>query len=261
MLLSILKRKAKDIFSSEHTRLKGHNDTEPVDVQFTGDQLLQLALNEMSKSVFQVSNAVRCQKHYMRSGLVLSGSVRDWGKRLMELNKYILHFPIDDPYTNWTVPDGLPADELNDISDRAKPVHWHCIMLESNIEIQDMSWAAILEYYEKLESHDNIKNPNGQGDKFEGHTGKRKHKDNHKEKGSGKPAKNGQKPNFNRTEACKHCDKWHKVPDSECWTLNPNPSKKPKTSFKGGAKPKSEKSYMTQEEVSKMIAQLTTQMK
>ena len=61
-----------------------------------------------------------------------------------------------------------------------------------------------------------------------------------------------------RTEACKHCGKFHLAADSECWTLDKNKEKKPKREFKP-TKPKGERAYqITQEEISRLIAALPT---
>jgi len=85
--------------------------------------------------------------------------------------------------------------------------------------------------------------------------GKFKRRGNHMEQlESAKMALPGHRSGFTRKEACKHCDKWHAVPDHECWTLEKNKSKKPRVTFQ--TKPKSEKSYVTQEEVCKMISEL-----
>jgi len=84
-----------------------------------------------------------------------------------------------------------------------------------------------------------------------GKEGRGKDKDH---RGSGKPVNKG-KAKSDRTEACQHCGKWHGVPDNECWTLDKNQAKKPKVSFNKG-KPKSEKSYMTQEEMCNMFKDL-----
>jgi hypothetical protein len=43
-------------------------------------------------------NPVSRQQHYMRNGLLINGTltVREWGNRLMELNKYFPYFPVDE---------------------------------------------------------------------------------------------------------------------------------------------------------------------
>jgi hypothetical protein len=62
-----------------------------------------------------------------------------------------------------------------------------------------------------------------------------------------------------RKAACKHCNRWHAVPDNQCWTLEQNKAKRPRVTPKGSdnaAKPKAESSYVTQQQVSNMIAAL-----
>ena len=69
---------------------------------------------------------------------------------------------------------------------------------------------------------DAIKKKNsGNQDSSEGPNGKRKRKGNAKDQNrSGKTSKPGSKPGSQHKEACKHCGKWHQVPDSECWALD-----------------------------------------
>src|SRR5487761_2642506 len=192
-LLGILKGKSLDSFVTDHLSLKEYNDMQELENRLTADEILELAINKLAQSVFKVSNAVRRQKHYMRNFLSLTGSVREFGKRLMELNKYFPYFPVDDPDSDGLTPHkGLPDDELNDILDRAKPLTWHLTMLESNLDVQSMSWDKILDYYEKLELSDAIKKAQDKSKSDAGgsNTNKRKRNKNSKDQsGSGK-AKN-----------------------------------------------------------------------
>ena len=119
LLLSVLKGKARDQFVTYHAKLKKDNDEAKTDDQVTGDEVIELALNDLAHDVFGVTNAVRRQKHYMRNGLVLKGTVREFGNRLMELNKYFPYFPVDDVGDGLVEHVGLPDDELNDIYDVA----------------------------------------------------------------------------------------------------------------------------------------------
>jgi transposase InsO family protein len=257
-LVGILKGKSLDTFVTEHKTFKEYNSKQNVEDRLTADQLISLSLNKLAQNVFKVANAVRRQKHYMRNFLTLTGPVREFGKRLIDLNSYFPYFPTDDPEDEGLIKHaGLPIDELNDILDRAKPLTWHLTMLESNLDVQNMSWDEILEYYERLELSDAIKKAQDKGKSNGDSSHKRKRGKKPKDQsGSGnQSAKN--KPASSRKEACKHCGKWHNVPDSDCWTLDKPPAKKQKVSFKGGSsKPKSEKSYMTKEEFSNMIAAL-----
>jgi hypothetical protein len=199
---------------TSHDSHKSENDAAAVENRLSANNLLECALNDMARDVFKVPNAARRQKHYMRNCLFLNDTtVREWGKRLMELNKYFPFFPIENQHDDSsTGHEGLPDDELNDILDRAKPISWHTTMLESNLEVQDMSWDKILDYYEKLEMSDLIKKlGNGNEDKSESHNGKRKRNKGHSNDnnhGSGKSAKNkGHKTDFECKTPCVHCKK------------------------------------------------------
>ena len=100
-----------------------------------------MLLMTLAHDIFKVSNVAHHQKHYMRNCLVMSGeTMRVWGKHLMELNKYFPYFPVDETDEGLAKShQGLPDDELNDILDCAKPINWHITMLESNLEVQEMS--------------------------------------------------------------------------------------------------------------------------
>jgi len=176
-LTSILKGKSRDNFNTYHAKCKAYNEEEEDKDKISADEVIRYALNDLAHDIFKVSNAARRQKHYMRNCLVLSGeTVRAWGKHLMELNKYFPYFPVDETDEGLAKShQGLPDDELNDILDCAKPINWHITMLESNLEVQEMSWDDILDYYEKLEMSDAIKKKNsGNQDSSEGPNGKRK---------------------------------------------------------------------------------------
>ena len=224
----------------------------PEDKRLDANMLLEHLLNDMAHDVFKVHNAARCQKHCMRNCLFLTGTKREWGKRLMELNKYFPYFPVDNTDNGLNHPHCLPDDELNDISDCAKPMMWHITMLESNLDVHNMLWDKILNYYEKLEMSNLIEKSNRGSKQNSNGQNNGKHKNgNLTNKKQGKPAKQG--PNrSDRKDLCAQCGKWHIVPNNKCWTLDKNKSKMFKPAFKGN--PKSKKFYMTQEEVSKMIA-------
>ena len=209
-LLGILKGKSHDNFVTDHLSLKEYNDTQDPDSRLSADEILELALNKLAQSVVKVSNAVRRQKHYMRNFLSLTGSVREFGKRLMELNKYFPYFPVDDPDSDGLTPHkGLPDDELNDILDRAKPLTWHLTMLESNLDVQSMSWDEILDYYKKLELSDAIKKAQDKSKSDSGGSNTNKCKRNKNSKDQSKSGKAKSQPSSARKEACKHCGKWH----------------------------------------------------
>jgi hypothetical protein len=125
LLLSILKGKSRDRSVTSHDNHKSENDAAAAENRLSANKLLECALNDMARDVFKVPNAARRQKDYMRNCLFLNDTVREWGKRLMELNKYFPYFPIENHNDGFTTHEGLPDDELNDILDRAKPISWH----------------------------------------------------------------------------------------------------------------------------------------
>jgi hypothetical protein len=269
LLLSILKGKSRDSFATYHAKLKSENEKSKEKDRVDDETVLKLALNALASDVFMV-NPVRRQQHYMRNGLLINGNltVREWGNRLMELNKYFPYFPVDETRGRRLVPyQGFPEDELNDILDRAKPMSWHTIMLELNLDVQDMSWDKILDYYEKLEMSDRLmklrtrnddkSNGDGGNKRKRGRHGRARNQSND-DNGNKTAPQNGTNGKTRKT-ACKHCSKWHAVPDSQCWSLEQNKAKRPRLTSKGSenaAKPKAEASYVTQKQVSNMLAAL-----
>jgi transposase InsO family protein len=239
--------------------LKVANDATKAADRVSEKEVIEMALNDVARDVFKITNSGRRQKHYMRNCLFFDGKtpVRVWGKRLVEINKYFPYFPIDNMAADQSAPTELPADELNDILDRAKPVKWQIQMLKSNLDTQEMTYEGIIEYFEKLETSDSIIKMTNSGPSDpnpSGHNRKRKRGKDRGDKnpGSGKPAQSG----FQRKEPCKHCKKMHVVPDSECWDLEKNKSKKPKFNTAKGGRHKSAKTFMTTEQVANMIAKL-----
>ena len=166
-LHTILRGKARDSFTTHYENLR-QQDVPPLNES----DLIFCALNEMARGIFKVTNAARRQKHYMRNCLYLGNyTVRDWSKRLIELNKYFPYFPIDDITGDELPHEGLAQDELTDILDCSKPISWHSKMLESNLDVQDMSWDGVIDYYEKLEMSESIKRATSS--KHDTETGKR----------------------------------------------------------------------------------------
>ncbi len=124
LLLSILKGKSRDRFVTSHDNHKSENDAAAEENCLSANELLECALNDMARDMFKVPNAARRQKHYMRKCLFLNDTVREWGKRLMELNKYFPYFLLENHDDGFTSHEGLPDDKLNNILDRAKPFSW-----------------------------------------------------------------------------------------------------------------------------------------
>ena len=118
LLQTILKGKVRDLFAtSSHARLKQQNDAEedPLD-KMSAEHLVEHALDDMAHDIFKVPNAYCRQKHYMCNGLFLSGSVRDFGNGLMELNKYLPYFPSENnDHHKLVKPRELASDKLNEI--------------------------------------------------------------------------------------------------------------------------------------------------
>jgi len=137
------------LFATSHTWLQQQSNAEadPLD-KMSAEDLLEHALDDMAHDIFKVPNPYHCQKNFMHNGLLLflSGSVGDFGNRLMEPNNYLPYFPAENSDNHKLIkPRKFVSDEVNDILDRAKPTKWQITMLESNLDVQDMSLDDILD--------------------------------------------------------------------------------------------------------------------
>ena len=141
-------------------------------------------------------------------------------------------------FTNGTTPSPFSKDELSSILNHAKPAKWQVAMLPANIDVYEMSWDQLVEYFERLELSQSLE------------TRERKNKCKHS------PEHHNQcheKKNKRKEKTCSMCKtKGHTK--EECW-WNPensdNKLKKNKTKkFKKGYK------KYSNEEIAAMIAQL-----
>ena len=131
--------------------------------------------------------------------------------------------------------------------------------LRNPIDISDYTWNERLKYYEKLEladgvdSEDEEHDRSGQRKRKRGHNKRNSNRGNKSENIDNDRPKKKPKGDKKRTEACKHCGKFHLAADNECLTLDKNKDKKPKPKAN---KPKSEHAYFSAEHVSRLIAVL-----
>jgi hypothetical protein len=75
---------------------------------------------------------------------------------LNDLNRYLLYFPEENPKQ-------LDQDEITKILDQAKAwdPEWHEAMVNSNIDIFEMSYEESVSYFKRLENLEKIKRNNG----------------------------------------------------------------------------------------------------
>jgi hypothetical protein len=73
---------------------------------------------------------------------------------LNDLNHYLLHFPEENT-------KHLDQDEIIEILYQAKALEWHEAMVNSNIDIFEMSYEESVSYFKRLETLQKIRRTNG----------------------------------------------------------------------------------------------------
>jgi hypothetical protein len=76
-------------------------------------------------------------------------------QRLNDINRYLLYFPKENPKQ-------IDQDEIIDILDQGKTWHpeWHEAMVNTNIDIFEMSYEESVAYFKCLENLDKIRHTN-----------------------------------------------------------------------------------------------------
>jgi hypothetical protein len=73
---------------------------------------------------------------------------------LNELNRYLLYFPEENPKQ-------LDQDEIIEILDQAKTPEWNEAMINTKIDIFEMSYEESVSYFKRLENLEHIRHTNG----------------------------------------------------------------------------------------------------
>ena len=195
---------------------------------------LELALNDVAKNVFGMTNPVRRQKYFLRNHCFKTDNVtvREFTRALSEHNDMLKYFPYDE--TRGVRPRTLSDDELADILNRAKPIRWHLDMLGSNIDPYDFNFNDFKDYLERLEVRDNIERVSSKkrkaytlnedddsSDESETDAKKRRKKSRNNKSKNDKSKRNGSKKT-----PCEHCGKYTHKSDA-CWELPKNASSRP----------------------------------
>jgi hypothetical protein len=84
----------------------------------------------------------------------LNTSLQRFVERLNDFNRYLLYFPDENPKQ-------LDQDEIIEILDQAKAPEWHESMVNSNIDIFEMTYEESVSYFKHLENLENIRCTNG----------------------------------------------------------------------------------------------------
>ena len=159
MALTLLKGRAKELFQEA---LKFQQQEEgTTGITRAGDTtVFTNALNDTGRHFFPPERAYQRQCDYMLRYLKMDGSqtVHEFTARLRELNSYLPYFPVKPG----TTPSPFSKDELSSILNHAKPAKWQVAMLSANIDVYEMSWDQLVEYFEHLELFPELRNQRAQ---------------------------------------------------------------------------------------------------
>jgi hypothetical protein len=152
MSQTFLKGQALSYFEHHLMRRLEAEDSDVPDNEFIELVLRDVGLEYIPKC------AICVQKYYMMQpmGLYmsLSTSVQQFVDRLNDLNCYLFYFLEENPKQ-------LDQDEIIEILDRAKAPEWHEGMVNTSIDIFEMSYEESVSYFKRLENLENIRRTNG----------------------------------------------------------------------------------------------------
>jgi hypothetical protein len=130
-------------------------DAEDSDVP--DNELVELVLRHVGLEYIP-KRAICVQKYHMRRGLYmgLNTSVQQFVERLNDLNRNLLYFPEENPKQ-------LDQDEIIEILDQSETndSEWYEAMVNSNIDIFEMSYEESVSYFNCLENLEKIRHTNG----------------------------------------------------------------------------------------------------
>ncbi len=217
---ALLKGEAREKFTNLLINLElaeGENDDEEDD-----DERFDAVIERLGLDYFATQNAYRRQRNYLRYHLfMMDMSLSDFRTELRRQNQFLRYFPVPDGRES---SDMIPDDELVDIVDRAKRIEWQRDLLVANIDPYSLTLDEYYRYLEKLKVKHALDKSlkeasKRRGDPSDVETTKPRAKK--KSKTDHKPSKMSKAPQ-KRDAACKHCDKWHQLPDDKCWSLEKN---------------------------------------
>ena len=212
-------------------------DKSVLGIQQLAREVYAKAWEAVATTIFQYpKEAAKTQKRYLKEGgLIFCGQYKTpmtFWRRLEKMNEYLPYFPFTnaDPvdYT-LNIPRKLDDDELLELLDKARTNPIRKIMLQNGDSVRKYNFAN--DYARALEDwYDNCQ-LTAQLDKRERELQDRKRKPGKDPDGfsrkTKKPKKSNKKGGDGRKSPCKHCGKFHKGPDDQCWTLDKNKHNRP----------------------------------
>jgi hypothetical protein len=154
MFWTLLKRQVLSYF--EHHLMRR---LEAEDSEVTDNELIKLVLRDVGLEYIP-KRTIHVQKYYMSHPralyMGLNTSVQQFVERLNDLNRHLLYFPEENPKQ-------LDQDEIIEILHQAKAMdpEWHEAMVNSNIDIFEMTYEESVSYFKRLENLEKIRRNNG----------------------------------------------------------------------------------------------------
>ena len=251
---ALLKGNAREKFSNLLVDLAMNEEDLEDDVG--QDNEFDEAIERLGLDYFASANAYRRQRNYLRYHIfMMDMTLNDFRTELRRQNNFLRYFPIPDDRESCEM---IPDDELVDIVDRAKRIEWQRDLLTANIDPYTLTLEEYYRYLEKLEVKHTLDQTLREANKRKAdHVDSDHAKTTAKKKPKrDKKATQKGKADNKRDSPCKHCDKWHLVPDEKCWSLDRNKKNRPEKWSKNGPKKPNEQlfSALQMEQIAKVLS-------
>jgi hypothetical protein len=151
MFWTLLKGQALSYFEHHLMRRLEAEDSDVPD-----NEVIELVLSDVGLEYIP-KRAIQVEKYYIRqsrdSYMGINTSIYQIVESLNYLNLYLLYFLEENPKQ-------LDQDEIIEVLDKAKAPEWHEVMVNTKIDIFEMSYEESVSYFKRLENLEKIRRTN-----------------------------------------------------------------------------------------------------